>query len=79
MCGIYMYYRDTAGQERFRTLTTAYYRGAQGIVLVYDITNQDTFNHLSYWLKNIEDVSWNICFWTCWAIGKFIIETGTSK
>lgn len=48
--------RDTAGEERFRTLTTAYYRGAQGIVLVYDVTNLDSFNHLSYWLRNIEEV-----------------------
>ncbi|GAB6031883.1 hypothetical protein CHUAL_010279 [Chamberlinius hualienensis] len=46
---------DTAGQERFRTLTTAYYRGAMGILLMYDITNMDSFNHLSYWLRNIED------------------------
>ncbi|KAA0184076.1 hypothetical protein HAZT_HAZT010047 [Hyalella azteca] len=47
--------RDTAGEERFRTLTTAYYRGAQGIVLVYDVTNTDSFDHLTYWLRNIEE------------------------
>ncbi|XP_042877725.1 ras-related protein Rab-8A-like [Penaeus japonicus] len=47
--------RGTAWEERFRTLTTAYYRGAQGIVLVYDVTNLDSFNHLSYWLRNIEE------------------------
>ncbi|KAL7643448.1 UNVERIFIED_CONTAM: hypothetical protein RMT77_005430 [Armadillidium vulgare] len=46
---------DTAGEERFRTLTTAYYRGAQGIVLMYDVTNLDSFNHLSYWLRNVEE------------------------
>ena len=49
-------YRDTAGQERFRTLTTAYYRGAMGILLMYAVTNQDSFNNLTYWLKNIEEV-----------------------
>ena len=38
---------DTAGQERFRTLTSAYYRGAQGIVYVYDITRRDTFEALA--------------------------------
>ncbi|XP_059479430.1 ras-related protein Rab-8A isoform X2 [Neocloeon triangulifer] len=46
---------DTAGQERFRTLTTAYYRGAMGILLMYDVTSLESFNHLSYWLRNIEE------------------------
>ncbi|KAL1452793.1 hypothetical protein WDU94_006988 [Cyamophila willieti] len=46
---------DTAGQERFRTLTTAYYRGAMGILLMYDVTNMESFQHLTYWLKNIEE------------------------
>lgn len=31
---------DTAGQERFRTITSAYYRGADGIIMVYDVTNE---------------------------------------
>ena len=31
---------DTAGQERFRTITSSYYRGAQGIIIVYDITDE---------------------------------------
>ncbi|XP_053975359.1 ras-related protein Rab-13 [Hylaeus anthracinus] len=46
---------DTAGQERFRTLTTAYYRGAMGILLMYDVTNLESFNHMSYWLQNIQE------------------------
>ncbi|EEZ98626.2 ras-related protein Rab-8A [Tribolium castaneum] len=46
---------DTAGQERFRTLTTAYYRGAMGILLLYDVTNLESFNHITYWLQNIEE------------------------
>ena len=37
---------DTAGQERFRTITTAYYRGAMGIMLVYDITNEKSFDNI---------------------------------
>jgi len=45
---------DTAGQERFRTLTSSYYRGAQGIILVYDVTRKDTFDALDHWLKEIE-------------------------
>ncbi|KAH9549006.1 hypothetical protein CY35_11G118000 [Sphagnum magellanicum] len=49
---------DTAGQERFRTLTSSYYRGAQGIVLVYDVTRRQTFTSLSdVWLKEIERYS----------------------
>ena len=47
---------DTAGQERFRTLTTAYYRGAMGILLMYDVTNLESYNNLSYWLRNIQEV-----------------------
>ena len=49
--------RDTAGQERFRTITTAYYRGAMGIILVYDVTCQDSFDNISNWIKNTEEVS----------------------
>ena len=78
-------FRDTAGQERFRTITTAYYRGAmvrhnikcfcqlkddslknvyllcafdnQGIMLVYDITNDKSFENIKNWIRNIEEVS----------------------
>uniref|UniRef100_A0A8D2QVW5 small monomeric GTPase n=1 Tax=Zosterops lateralis melanops TaxID=1220523 RepID=A0A8D2QVW5_ZOSLA len=46
---------DTAGQERFRTITTAYYRGAMGIMLVYDITNEKSFENIRNWVRNIEE------------------------
>lgn len=49
------YFRDTAGQERFRTITTAYYRGAMGIMLVYDITNEKSFENIKNWIRNIEE------------------------
>ena len=39
---------DTAGQERFRTLTSSYYRGAQGVILMYDISNRETFDALGW-------------------------------
>merc|ERR1711879_884123 len=45
---------DTAGQERFRTLTSAYYRGAQGVILVYDVTDRSSFEHVSEWLKEVD-------------------------
>jgi len=45
---------DTAGQERFRTITSSYYRGAHGIIVVYDVTDQDSFNNVKQWLQEIE-------------------------
>lgn len=45
---------DTAGQERFRTLTSSYYRGAQGVVMVYDVTRRDSFDNLEQWLKEVK-------------------------
>jgi len=44
---------DTAGQERFRTITSAYYRGADGIIMVYDVTSSDSFDHVNDWLKEV--------------------------
>jgi len=45
---------DTAGQERFRTITSSYYRGAQGIILVYDCTDQESFNNVKQWMGEID-------------------------
>jgi len=45
---------DTAGQERFRTISSTYYRGAHGIIVVYDITNYDSFNNVKRWLTEID-------------------------
>ena len=44
---------DTAGHERFRTITTSYYRGAHGIVTVFDLTDKETFEHVEKWLDEI--------------------------
>ncbi|KAM4664588.1 ras-related protein Rab-13 [Discoglossus pictus] len=46
---------DTAGQERFKTITTAYYRGAMGIILVYDITDERSFENIQNWMKSIKE------------------------
>ncbi|CAL9069209.1 unnamed protein product [Musa banksii] len=48
------------GQERFRTLTSSYYRGSQGIILVYDVTKRETFTNLAdVWVKEVELYSTN--------------------
>ncbi|TCD63973.1 GTP-binding protein of the rab [Steccherinum ochraceum] len=44
---------DTAGQERFRTISQAYYRGAHGIIVVYDVTDGESFEHVKSWLTEI--------------------------
>nr|ABR27273.1 Rab A61 [Nyctotherus ovalis] len=45
---------DTAGQERFRTLTSSYYRGAHGILIVYDVTDQDSFECVKNWVSEVD-------------------------
>lgn len=44
---------DTAGQERYRTITNAYYKGADGIIIVFDITNRESFLNIDSWLEEI--------------------------
>ncbi|KAK9668688.1 hypothetical protein RND81_13G078600 [Saponaria officinalis] len=45
---------DTAGQERFRTITSSYYRAAHGIIVVYDVTDMESFNNMKQWLSEID-------------------------
>jgi small GTP-binding protein len=45
---------DTAGQEQFHKITTSYYKGANGIMLVYDVTDEKSANEVNYWMKNIK-------------------------
>ncbi|XP_064617144.1 ras-related protein Rab-3 isoform X2 [Liolophura sinensis] len=53
---------DTAGQERYRTITTAYYRGAMGFILMYDVTNEESFNAVQDWSTQIQTHAWsNAC------------------
>ena len=46
---------DTAGQERFKALTKGFFRNAEGIMIVYDVTNQETFDSLKNWIQSIKD------------------------
>merc|ERR1711937_1017590 len=46
---------DTAGQERYRAITAAYYRGAVGALLVYDIAKHTTYENVERWLKELRD------------------------
>lgn len=46
---------DTAGQERFRTLSNSYYRNAHGVILVYDISNRDSFLAMERWFEEAEN------------------------
>jgi len=48
---------DTAGQERFRTITSSYYREAEGVILVFDLTNLESFNNVKRWLTDVEKYS----------------------
>ena len=44
---------DSAGSEKFRVITSSYYRGAHGIIVVFDVTSQVSFDHVQTWLKEI--------------------------
>ena len=45
---------DTAGEERYKSLTQGYFRNAEGIIIVYDVSNKDTFDNLKFWIQSIK-------------------------
>ena len=45
---------DTAGEERFRNITSQYYKGAEGIILVFDLTKKESFDKINDWIKQIK-------------------------
>ena len=59
---------DTAGQERFRCISQPYYRGAQGVIIAYDCTEEASFNSVDNWLKQIEQ-------YTVGQVSKVLIAT----
>ena len=51
---------DTAGQERFKNIVKHYYKGANGVLLIYDIMKRDTFEKLEFWLEDLKENSDNL-------------------
>lgn len=51
---------DTAGQERFRTITESYYRGSNAVLIIYDITDKETFINAEFWIKQIMKSNQNV-------------------
>lgn len=75
---------DTAGQERFRTITSSYYRGAHGIIVVYDVTDQDSFKNVQQWLGEInryasESVNKLLVGNKCDLTDKKVVDFATAK
>jgi len=75
---------DTAGQERFRTITSSYYRGAQGIILVYDCTDKESFNNVKQWMGEIdryacENVNKLLVGNKCDLVDEKAVDTNTAK
>ena len=51
---------DTAGQDRFRTMSSTYYRGADGAIIVYDVTSLESFNNVGRWLEDMNMYNRNV-------------------
>jgi Ras-related protein Rab-1A len=58
---------DTVGQERFRTITSSYYRGTHGVFIIFDLTDLDSYNNIAKWLDEI--------YQNCIGVQIFIIGT----
>ena len=57
---------DTAGQEKFKSITENFYKGAQGIILVFDLVDRDSFSNIRVWLKNVfEKAGQNVVICLC--------------
>lgn len=48
---------DTAGQESFKSIITSYFRGSIGAILVFDVTNRESFNNVKYWMDTVKEKS----------------------
>jgi GTPase SAR1 family protein len=45
---------DTAGQDRFQNITTTYYKGAQGVILMYSISDRKSFENIQNWMRQVD-------------------------
>uniref|UniRef100_A0A2C9LZP0 SOCS box domain-containing protein n=1 Tax=Biomphalaria glabrata TaxID=6526 RepID=A0A2C9LZP0_BIOGL len=52
---------DTAGQDRFKNIVSSFYRGADGVVLVFDVTNMDSFQNIGTWMKDARHYASDQC------------------
>ena len=50
-----IYLFDTAGEERYRTISVSYFRDSKGLLMMYDITKNESFQNIEDWLKNIKE------------------------
>lgn len=75
---------DSAGQERFRNITSTYYRGSHGIIVVFDLTIMESFNNIKMWIKEIEKFAGNeVCKILvgnkCDLVNRRVVEHNTAK
>lgn len=53
---------DTAGQERYRSIAQNFYKNAMGVIIVFDITDQNTFNNIRNWMRQVKNnAGENVC------------------
>ena len=52
---------DTAGEERYHAVTACHYRNAKGTIIVYDVTNRDSFENVERWLKDVRELTSSDC------------------
>jgi len=53
---------DSSGQAKFKSIVSSYFKGAAGAILVYDVTDKDSFKNLKLWLKDVETVAKDVTF-----------------
>lgn len=70
---------DTAGQDRFRTITSSYYKGAHGIMLVFDVTDRDSFEALRFWQQEIDKYHHSPRRYASEGVNKLIIANKTDQ